>query len=248
MKKVGLSSCFLYPDQERIVFGHKSLSYMENDMVRFIASKEVLPILIPDLDDKALDNYFNEISGLVLQGGVDLSPLSYNEKHIDEKKWPGDLYRDKYEFKLIEKALKKNIPIFGICRGFQVLNAYFGGTLYQDLNTQTDTQVEHRSAVKYDKVNHPVKLKSNGILKSLFDKDVIQVNSIHHQGVKDLASCFNEEARCMEDLFVEAFTNKQMNKQFILAVQWHPEFNHTLKEKVDSANVLLDLFINEVEK
>ena len=122
--KIGLTPCFMYPDTNRLVFGHKSLTYMENDMVKFIASSGAMPILIPDLNDDLLAKYLDEMDAFVFQGGVDVAPKSYNDKEIEDGKWPGDFYRDEFELKILDYAMKNNKPILGICRGFQIINTY----------------------------------------------------------------------------------------------------------------------------
>lgn len=247
MLKVGLSSCFMYPDVKRKVFGPKSLTYVENDMVNFFSNKDLMPILIPDLSDEKLGKYLDNVSGLVLQGGSDVSPLSYGEEGIKDNKWPGDKHRDDYELRLIKLALDRNLPILGICRGFQILNTYFKGTLYQDLNTQTDTKVKHRDAIEYDSVNHSVDLKDDALLKKVYKKEKIQINSVHHQGVKELGKNLVWEATSTDDGLCEAFRYDDMEKHWIWGVQWHPEFTFNLKDQLDSSEPILNEFIKQLK-
>ena len=167
MIKLGISSCFMYPGLNRNVFGAKSLSYVENDMANYVTRKGVLPVLIPDIKDEKLMTYiFNEMDGFILQGGVDLAPETYGEKPIG--KWKGDAYRDAFELKILDYAVKNSKPIMGICRGFQLMNVYFGGTLYQDTLTQKEGANDHRSAVLYDSINHPVVFTEGGFLDQLY--------------------------------------------------------------------------------
>ena len=105
MKKIGVSACFIYPDMKRSVFGPKSLSYLENDMAKYLAKKGILPILIPDVEKNHLNDILNEMDGFVFQGGVDLAPESYGESPIG--KWQGDVYRDRYELNILDFAIKK---------------------------------------------------------------------------------------------------------------------------------------------
>ena len=248
MIKLGLTSCFMYPDKNRSVFGPKSLSYMENDMVRFLSRKGVMPILLPDLEDDLLAQYLDEMDAFVFAGGSDVSPKSYNEEGIENNKWPGDIYRDEYEIKILKYALKVGKPVLGICRGFQLINAHFGGTLYQDLITQEKTTNDHRCADKYDNIHHKVTLEKESLLSKIYDnKNEIMVNSVHHQGVKTLGEDLVCEAISIPDDIIEAFRFKDMKKQFILGVQWHPEFNPTLKDIVEKETPIFDYFIKSVE-
>ncbi|MCB9060795.1 MAG: gamma-glutamyl-gamma-aminobutyrate hydrolase family protein [Halobacteriovoraceae bacterium] len=247
MIKIGYSSCFMYPDPSRTVFGHKTLSYVENDMVRFLSRPGVMPILIPDVSEIELDQYFNEIDALLLQGGADVCPESYGEALIENGKWPGDKYRDKYELNLIGKAIKKNIPILGICRGLQIINVFFKGTLFQDISLETRTLVEHRSAEKYDRVSHEVFLENDSLLKEVYQSQKIHVNSVHHQAIKKLGVDLKIEASSIEDGLIEGIRYIGDAKQFIWAVQWHPEFNHTLGDQVASAEKIANKFLTMIK-
>ncbi|MFT6071328.1 MAG: putative glutamine amidotransferase [Bacteriovoracaceae bacterium] len=235
----------MYQDPSRVVFGHKSLTYMENDMVRYLAREGVMPYLLPDLEDKLLKPYLEEADGFVIQGGVDLSPESYNEPYLNKERWPGDKYRDDFELKVIDYAFKAGKPIYGICRGFQVLNAYFGGTLHQDIQTELETKIAHRDPDLYDKVNHKITLDKEGLLKKLYKKDVLNVNSVHHQAVKKLGKNLQIDAKSQDEI-IEAFHFN--GDQTVIGVQWHPEFSHSLGDKVCDPDVIYNYFLKEVEK
>lgn len=127
MIKIGVTSCFFYPDINRRVYGKKTLSYLEMDTANYLADAGVMPVLIPLLTGEKLENFLSELDGLILQGGDDVSPLSYGEEPIEDGRWPGDIKRDKYELEVIDYFYKKKLPIYGICRGSQILNVYFGG-------------------------------------------------------------------------------------------------------------------------
>jgi putative glutamine amidotransferase len=248
MLKIGVTSCFFYPDVKRTVFGPKSLNYLEVDMANYLAGKDIMPIMIPDLKGESLNSFLSEMDGLVFQGGSDLSPKSYDEPFLNEERWPGDYYRDQYELKIMDYAFKNKKPVFGICRGFQLVNTYFKGKLYQDLETETKTTVKHRDAIEYDRVQHLVRCEEDSLLKKLYNKDEIKINSVHHQGLKILGDDLIVEARCTEDNLVEAFRYNNMDENYIYCVQWHPEFSHTLIGSIDPSEVLYDMFINRIRK
>ncbi len=248
MIKLGISSCLFHPDMERTTFGPKTLNYIENDMAAYLTRKNVLPILIPHLKNHQLRHLLENLDALVLQGGSDLSPESYGEAFLDEKKWPGDKIRDQYELKLINYFYTAGKPIFGICRGAQILNVYFGGTLWQDLKTERSDQVVHRDAKEYDHIHHKIQFEKKSFLARLYkDEQDPHVNSVHHQGIKKLGKDLIIEAICPEDDTIEAFSHKSLQEQFILGVQWHPEFSPTLGDKVINPNTLIDYFLKKVK-
>ena len=167
MLKIGVTACFFYPDPSRAVFGHKTITYLERDMSRYLSRPGVLPVLIPDLASETdLKEILDQMDGFVIQGGSDMAPESYGEKPIG--RWLGDRHRDEYELKIMDYAIRQGKPVYGICRGFQVMNVYFGGTLFQDTVTQRSGTPEHRDADLYDQMNHPVELIEGTLFHRLY--------------------------------------------------------------------------------
>lgn len=245
MIKIGISSCFMYPNKDRTVFGPKMLNYLENDMARYLSKEGVLPVLIPDVEDKFLAPILKEIDGFVFQGGSDLAPETYGEEPIG--KWKGDPYRDQYELKIIDFAIKNQKPVFGICRGFQLMNTYFGGTLYQDIATQKPKLNSHRSADLYDNIKHSIHFVENAYLAKVYKgvKDP-HVNTVHHQAIKDLGNNLEVYATS-EDNLIEAFGYTEEPTGKVFGVQWHPEFSHTLSDEVIDADKLYNAFLEHVK-
>lgn len=235
----------MYPDKERIVFGHKSLSYLENDMARYLTRKGVLPILIPDVEDELLNDILSEMDGFVFQGGVDLAPETYGEKPIG--RWKGDAYRDKYELKIMDYAIKNSKPVYAICRGMQLMNVYFGGTLYQDTETQNQEADAHRSAELYDTIRHPVKFSEGTFLANLYSEEKNPyVNTVHHQAVKDLGSNLDVYATSPDGL-IEAIGYAKEPDGKVFGVQWHPEFSPTLEGAVIDEDLLYEAFLKHTK-
>ena len=239
MLKIGISSCMFYEDKSRSSFAPKRLNYMVEDMGAYVNRDDVLPVLIPSLTLDKLKDFINKLDGIVLHGGADIAPESYGEEPIG--KWKGDRTRDLIELEIIKFAIKAKKPILGICRGFQLLNVSFGGTLYQDIHTQFKTSTQHKGT-NYDQNIHPIKLKEGSFLREINKgKELATVNSIHHQGIKELSYKLEPIAWAYQDHMVEAFYAKDY--PHIIGVQWHPEFDYNHKESLLDAEKIFDHFL-----
>ena len=132
--------------------------------------------------------------------------------------------RDRYEIELIAAFVRAGKPVFGICRGLQLLNVMHGGTLLQDIPTQRPQALSHREPGRYERHFHEVEFVPGTRLAALYpDRQRAMANSIHHQGIKDLAPDFVVEARCPDDGMIEAV--RKRGPGYVAAVQWHPEFH-----------------------
>ena len=249
--RIGLSACFFYPDPNRDVFITKTLLYYEESLVHWLMSYGIFPTLLPRSISKfACDDILSQVDGLILQGGSDISPQSYGQKAL-KKKWEGDQERDKYEIELVHAALRLNKPVLGICRGLQLINVAFGGSLYQDIPTQVKSKQQHRNPKLYDKLFHEVCLESSSYLAEIY-KDIPErrVISIHHQAIDRLGSDLVIEARSPSDGIIEGLRynggTKEIQKPYIVGVQWHPEFQDSHDSELMSAKPLLNSYIDAV--
>ncbi|MFI4932106.1 MAG: gamma-glutamyl-gamma-aminobutyrate hydrolase family protein, partial [Burkholderiales bacterium] len=173
-----------------------------------------------DLD---LDDYADTLDGLMLQGGNDVAPETYGETPLHPD-WAGDRVRDRYEIELIDAFVRAGKPVFGICRGLQLLNVMFGGTLLQDIATQRPASRAHRDGSAFERHFHGVELVKGSRLAQLYPGvRKATVNSLHHQAIKDLAPGFAVEACCPDDGMIEAV--RRAGPSYVAAVQWHPEFH-----------------------
>lgn len=249
---IGVSARIYYPQGPVLDLGGvwtKTLHYLEQSVALWLLRGGALPVLIPAFEanslvqpgDMNLRHYVAALDGLVLQGGNDVCPQSYGESALRQE-WAGDAIRDRYEIALIRAFIGAGKPVFGICRGVQVLNVAFGGTLYQDLPTQHGPHSVHLSERAYETNFHPVQIEPGGWLGDLYSPaQALRVNSIHHQAVKDLAPGMRVEARCPSDGIVEAISRP--GETFVAGVQWHPEFHPVGEPEIFDDGPLLHSFL-----
>lgn len=185
-----------------------------------------LPLIVPFVHASEVDELLDHADGVLLTG----SPSNVHPSHFGEEVYdttlPLDTDRDAWTLPLIPRALQRGIPLFAICRGFQEANVALGGSLHQAVQ-DVPGQRDHRGAtegpaeLQYG-LAHEVHVEAGGLLSSIVDQAEFQVNSVHGQGVKRLATGLRVEARAPDGL-VEAFSMPEA-RSFNLCVQWHPEW------------------------
>ena len=201
-----------------------------------------LPIMLP-LTDKPEDltAFIALCDGFVFTGGQDVAPALYNEPVLYDnvETCPA---RDAMEQILLPMILTADKPVLGICRGLQFLNSALQGSLYQDLQTQKADVQSHRQKAPYDLPHHTVTLLEGTPLQQLLDASQIDVNSCHHQGIRNL-SCQLKPMATAPDGLTEAVYLP--GKRFVWAVQWHPEF---LFRSDANSRKILQAFIDSTRK
>ncbi len=237
--KIGVSACIMHADPSRNIFNGKPLLYAEQSMLHYILRGGALPFLIPTrpADTGAaqlpttpvptVEDMLREMDGLIMVGGVDMSPASYDEQPL-KPQWSGDPIRDAYEMELVRKAMEMDKPVLGICRGHQVINVTLGGSLYQDITHQVPGTLVHRDAKIYDQNFHEVGLEHGSDLARIYaGVKSRRINSVHHQAVKDLGKHLVVEATSTTDGVIEALRYVPPGGKkgpYVRGVQWHPEF------------------------
>ncbi|MBL7137640.1 MAG: gamma-glutamyl-gamma-aminobutyrate hydrolase family protein [Bacteroidales bacterium] len=171
--------------------------------------------------DSAL-NLLENCSGLLLTGGEDVFPGIYAEMGDTARCGAINFYRDTLEINLVFQALKLRMPIFGVCRGEQILNVVFGGKLFIDIPQDFDTSVFHRCE-DYLHCFHMVYVEPNSLLHALCGCDSALVTTNHHQAVSVLAPDLKANAYGSDGLIEGIELAEKTGQPFFLGVQWHPE-------------------------
>lgn len=246
--KIGISARIFHPEPGAKGLRGKTLQYLEESIAQWIMSRDVLVFMIPTVNTNGLvhpsnirlRDYAKHLDGLVLQGGADVSPQTYSEV-ATRPEWSGDRVRDMYELELLHEFVEAGKPVLGVCRGCQLINVAFGGTLYQDIATDVPTAIPHVNDL-YDRHHHPIHFPKGSSLAALYRSDSAGlVNSIHHQAVKDLGRDIQVEAVSGPDNIVEAIRYRKA--PFVMGLQWHPEFHRMGNVPLMDCTPILDQFL-----
>jgi putative glutamine amidotransferase len=188
---------------------------------------QAMPLLVPSLGEElGMEELVDKLDGIFFTGSPsNVEPYRYG----GDASRPGTLHdpqRDATTLSLIPRAIARGVPVFGVCRGFQEINVAYGGTLWQHVEEVPGLRVHHEDPAQPLESQyapaHAVNLAPGGVLRGIAGRDRVEVNSLHHQGVRDLGAGLVEEARA-DDGLVEAFRVRDA-RGFALAVQWHPEW------------------------
>ena len=215
-----LAGCCLWAGAAPLVVGIADMCSTSNAVnvqatyVAAVAAAGNTPVVLPATFDRELvARMLAPLDALLLCGGEDVEPRRYGAKP-SPRLGKVNLRRDVWEFLLLDEAVKRRLPVFGICRGCQVINVYFGGTLWQDLPSERPGEIAHRS-----KELHPVRIVQGSRLAKSLRADNLMVNTSHHQAVKDLAPGFRAVAFAPDGV-VEAIESDDLP---VAGVQFHPE-------------------------
>ena len=246
--RIGVSARIFHPEPGSTGLRSKNLQYLEESIAQWVMSRDVLVFMIPTVNtggllhpsNITLRHYARHLDGLVLQGGADVSPQTYSEA-ATRPEWSGDRARDIYELELLHEFVDAGKPVLGICRGCQLINVGFGGTLYQDIISEVPDAAEHVNNL-YDSHRHTIVFPKGSTLAPLFPKHgEALVNSIHHQAVKDLGRDITVEAISQPDNIIEAI--RYQRAHFVVGLQWHPEFHSAGGVELLDCTPILDNFL-----
>jgi gamma-glutamyl-gamma-aminobutyrate hydrolase PuuD len=199
------------------------IDYVGEYHLELLIRAGILPIMVPVVSgtSRYLRGYMSNMQGLLLVEGEDIEPKRYkahpeNFRHL-EKTHP---LKDEIEIRLIRHALRRNLPILGICRGSQLLNIVCGGTLYGDVQKEKKSRLKHINFANYRGYRHSISILPGTPLQTWYGRTELPVTSFHHQGIRDLAPRFKPMAYAKDGL-VEAYYDPQAD--FRVGLQFHPE-------------------------
>ena len=246
--KIGLSARLMHDPPKELGFRGKTLQYLEQSIAHWLMAHGALVFMVPTTQTGGLQraqvsmrDYVGVLDGLVLQGGADVSPTSYGEQPL-RPEWAGDRARDLYEIDLLWECVIQQKPVLGVCRGAQLINVAFGGTLWQDIRTQVPNSLGHVDHQAYDGHAHEVDFVAGSSLERLYpEQKRARVTSIHHQAVKDLGRGLTVEAHSVPDGIIEAI--RWGGASYVLGLQWHPEFHSKHGESLLDCSPVLTEFM-----
>jgi putative glutamine amidotransferase len=198
--------------------GKRERAFVYTTYVESLRRAGAIPVLIPPQPENTAD-VIDNLDGLVLAGGYDCDPTIYGEEPHPTVE-PMDPRRQSNDLSLARAARERGIPTLGICLGLQVMNIAAGGTLVQDITSQVPTDIEHVSEPE-DRARHDVHIEQGTYLaKILGGTAAMNVNSSHHQAIKDVGEGLRETAHAPDGI-VEGLEDPR--HPFYVGVQWHPE-------------------------
>ncbi|RHH68177.1 MULTISPECIES: gamma-glutamyl-gamma-aminobutyrate hydrolase family protein [Vagococcus] len=226
-KMIGISANEIIDSGETL--HNLPISYLPAGYVRAVQEVGGVPVVIPLGKKEDAKEYVSLIDKLILTGGQNVTPTLYLEGKEPINEHLSLLERDVFEMALIKEAIKQQKPIFGVCRGMQLVNVYLGGTLHQDLSLRNPEPIRHMQApIERWVATHDIYLESDSLLRPIYGANAT-VNSFHFQSINKIGNDLKITA-VSEDGVVESIESSSDNHK-ILGVQWHPDFAYDTLEK-----------------
>jgi len=198
----------------------RDIAAVQHTYIRAVAQGGGIPVLIPAiLEDEDRLELYSSLQGVLFSGGGDMSIKYFNGEDHPEIHDVDD-YRDVTELSLLKKSVEDGKPFLAICRGVQVMNVALGGTLYTHIPDQFKTNLKH-SQEEFTTIAHPVNIDEDSRLAEIFGETLLHVNSLHHQGLKDVASSLKVVGHAPDGM-IEAV--ELPDHPYAMGVQWHPEW------------------------
>jgi putative glutamine amidotransferase len=218
--------------------GREPTYFLRGRYIRAIEDLGGIPIVLPLVADLgARRRLVTHIDGLLLTGsGPDLAPELYGERQRYKFRVMSQR-RATFELEMAQLARAADLPLLAICGGMQTLNVAFGGSLYQDIDSQRPHPLRHRQTAPATQLSHAVKIAPNSVLRRIVRTATMRVNSSHHQSVKDVAPSLQASALAPDGI-IEAIESSA--QRFLLGIQWHPEF---LFDRHDRHRRLFEAFL-----
>ena len=193
---------------------------LSNYYVRCVTEAGGLPLILPNVAPETCASYLARLDGLILSGGLDVDPIFYDQEPMPDL-GQVDQVRDAFELELVKSAKEQGIPVLAICRGIQIMNVAFGGTLLQHISGQVTKAIKHeQDAVRRDALSHSVDIVPGTRLHEMAGTERMRVNTFHHQSCDEVAPGFLVSARALDGV-IEAIEDPE--HPFCVGVQWHPE-------------------------
>jgi putative glutamine amidotransferase len=199
------------------------ISLCENNFDLYIKWLEYFKVeyIVLDYNDKDVMAKFKDVKGLILSGGVDIYPELYNDWETKEDTGKYNTFRDGFEYKLIEQSIIRKIPILGICRGCQMLNVYFNGSLIYDI--PSIRKVNHNKIDSKTMRWHNINVFEDTLLSNILCLNEGSVTSSHHQSVDRLGEGLAVNAKSPDGIVEGIEYRDKDQKPFLIGIQWHPE-------------------------